>query len=391
MVDAASIDGFLKNALRACRSGDDLPWPNEWPTEFQSETALTMIWSRIDYHGICVLLHAANAQFHDWPKELKSRIAEEARLAGLWEFTHGAALANLLEALDQAGIEAVLMKGTALAYSVYHEPSARRRGDSDLLIQPSKLEQARNIFSQCNWHRDAQIHGVNHQECWLHKSAAHFEHSVDLHWEPSDRAVLQSVLKPDDFFEHKRPLLRLCSNAWRADPALTIIHEVINQKWHEAHGYWTEHGHIRGARRLIWSLDFGLLTDELDQQDWERLKNLCNDRGIGPLVAEALRGAASDLGTQMPESHIVELESMELRAEIATFFATSDSLTEFWLNLRSASSWKERARMIRKRGLPPREYLLTKYPAQAGWPTLLLQGRLLLETAGRVLRKAVAK
>ena len=166
---------------------------------------------------------------------------------------------------------------------------------------------------------------------------------------------------------------------------------MINQKWHEVHGYWTDHGHIRGARRLIWSVDFALQTGELDEHDWGRLIDLSKERGIGPLVAEALRGSASDLGAQMPESYIVELESMELRAEIAAFFATDDSLTEFWLNLRSASSWTERARMIRKRGLPPREYLLTKYPAQAGWPTPFLQGRLLLETAGRVLRKAVSK
>ena len=160
MVDAASIDSFLKVALRACRSGEDLPWPKEWQGEFQSETALKMFWSRIDYHGICVLLHAANTQFHDWPSKLISRIAEEARLAGLWEVTHGAALAKLLKALADAGVDAVLMKGTALAYSVYDDPSARRRGDSDLLIRPADLERARKVLSQCDWYRDAETHGA---------------------------------------------------------------------------------------------------------------------------------------------------------------------------------------------------------------------------------------
>jgi hypothetical protein len=46
---------------------------------------------------------------------------------------------------------------------------------------------------------------------------------------------------------------------------------------------------------------------------------------------------------------------------------------------------------LRARGLPPRGHLVQKYPGQAGWPTALLQGRLLVETAGRALRRLGAK
>lgn len=391
MVETASIDSFLTGTLRAIRSGQAAAWPEPLSDGWQSPEALTEFWSRIEYHGVAVLLHSAGALLNNWPEKMTDRIAEEARLVGLWEVTHGAALAKLVDALAEAGIEAVLMKGTALAYSVYDEPAARRRGDSDLLVRPSDLKQVRAVFKECGWHRDAEKHGVNHQEGWLHVSAAHFEHAVDLHWEPSDRAVLQRVLRPSDFFDHKRPLPRLADGAWRADPALIIIHEAINQKWHEAHGYWTEHGNIRGARRLIWSLDFDLLASVMEEADWQRLSSLCEERGIGPLVAEALRAAASDLGTNLPETRVAQLEKLELRAEIAAFFEATDNLTEFWLNLKSAPDWSERARMIRERGFPPREYLLSKYPAQSGWPTPLLQGRLLAETALRIVRKVISR
>ncbi|WP_299194670.1 nucleotidyltransferase family protein [uncultured Erythrobacter sp.] len=391
MVDTASIDTFLTSSLRAIRSGQAAVWPESEAGDWQSREALTEIWARIEYHGIVMLLHPAREHLQNWPEKMTSRIAEEARLVGLWEVTHAAALSRLVDALAQADIEAVLMKGTALAYSVYEEPAARRRGDSDLLVRPSDLERVREVFEECGWHRDAQTHGVNYQEGWLYVSAAHFEHSVDLHWEPSDRAVLQKVLKPDDFFDHKRPLPRLAQKAWRADPALTLIHETINQKWHEAHGYWTEHGNIRGARRLIWSLDFDLLAGVMEEADWRRLYALCQERGIGPLVAGALRAASSDLGTNLSEAHVVQLERLELRAEIAAFLGATDNLTEFWLNLRSAPDWGERARMIHKRGFPPRDYLVSKYPGQSAWPTLLLQGRLLTETALRIARKVIVR
>ena len=235
-------------------------------------------------------------------------IADEARVVSLWESTHAAAVAKLIDALDSAGIESVLMKGTALAYSVHEEPAARRRGDSDLLVRPDDLEQARLIFEANGWDRAEGPHGVSYQEAWLHKTATHFEHAIDLHWEPSDSAVIQKALTLHDFFDHKRPLPRLSDKAWRSDLAVTMIHETINQKWHISHGYLTEEGKISGARRLIWSVDFDVMSGAMNGADWERLLKLCEARKFGPLVAEALRGAESDLGTIVPEERVGQLE-----------------------------------------------------------------------------------
>ena len=109
------------------------------------------------------------------------------------------------------------------------------------------------------------------------------------------RPVIQRVLRAEDFFAHKRPLPRLSPAAYRADHVLTLIHEAINQKWHESHGYWAEDGRVKGSRRLIWSVDFDLLARALDAADWARLVELSGERGVSPLVAEALRGAAGDL------------------------------------------------------------------------------------------------
>ena len=317
-------------------------------------------------------------------------IADEARVVSLWESTHATAVAQLIDALDSAGIESVLMKGTALAYSVHEEPAARRRGDSDLLVRPDDLEQARLIFEANGWDRAEGPHGVSYQEAWLHKTATHFEHAIDLHWEPSDSAVIQKALTLHDFFDHKRPLPRLSDKAWRSDLAVTMIHETINQKWHISHGYLTEEGKISGARRLIWSVDFDVMSGAMNGADWERLLKLCEARKFGPLVAQALRGAESDLGTIVPEERVRQLEQMPLDPAIAAFFETTDKLSEFWLNLRSARGWGERVRMLRQRAFPSRDYLLDKYPQAGGWPTPFLQGRLMVETAGRVLRKVTA-
>lgn len=386
MLETSAIDAQLAGVLRAILKGEAAAWPERG---WNSGEELSAIWARIEYHGIPVLLHERANLLAGWPSKMLERIAEEARLIGLWEATHAASIAKLVGALDAAGIEAVLMKGTAIAYSLYDEPAARRRGDSDLLIRPADLDRTRTTLSECGWYRNDDPHGLVYQEGWLCE-AGHFVHALDLHWETSDRPVLQQVLAAEDFFAEKHLLPRLAPHAYRADHALTLIHETLNQKWHEAHGYWAEGGRVKGGRRLIWSVDFDLVARSLDDQDWERLALLCEQRGVGSLVADALRGAAGDFGTPLPQEVLGRLGARPTDPDVAAYFATSDSLGEFWLDLRTARSWRQRVEMIRDRGLPPRAHLVEKYPRQSGWPTALLQGRLLVETAGRMIKRAVS-
>ena len=391
MVETTAIDGFLGGALRAIRAGQAAGWPDVGPdADWSGSSALTAIWSRIEYHGIPLLLHQSADLLEQWPDPMRDRIAEEARLIGLWETTHVTALTKLLAAPDAAGIETVLMKGTAIAYALYDEPAARRRGDSDLLIRPADLARARAVFAACGWYRNDDPHGLTHQEGWLCDAAGHFVHALDLHWQPSDRPVLQRVLAAQDLFAHKQPLPRLSPHAFGADAAITLIHETINQKWHEAYGYWAEQGRVKGGRRLIWSVDFDLLVRTMADADWTRLVTLCAERGVGPLVAGALHGAARDLATPLPapvRGTLDALEAMPVDRDVAAYFATSDALGEFLLDLRTAHSWGDRIAMVRDRAFPPRAHLVEKYPQAAGWPTLALQLRLLGATAGRIVRK----
>ena len=390
MVETAAIDAFLGQTLRALRSGHAAEWIGAPGEDWDASDALNDIWSRIEVHGLFVLLHENAGLLTAWPNRMVDAIAEEARITGLWESTHAAALTRLLKALEAADIEAVLMKGTALAYSLHTEPATRRRGDSDLIIRPRDCERARSVLKDGGWYRNDDPHGLVFQESWLIDAAGQFVHALDLHWEPSDRPVLQRVLRLEDFFARKEPLPRLCEQAYRPDHALTLIHETLNQKWHITHGYWTEQGRVKGARRLIWSVDFDLLARGLDNHGWERLVALCEERGVGPLVAEVLRGAASDLDTPLPENVLAALEAQTADADLAQYFAGSDSLSEFWLDLRTATSWRDRLRMMRERSFPPRAHLMTKYPDHSRWPTVLLQARLMVETAGRILRRVTA-
>lgn len=390
MVDTSAIDAFLGEALWAVRAGYAAPWPQSPANAWNSSEELTAIWERIEFHGISLMLHEQSALLTDWPQKMQQRIAEEARLIGLWEMTHKAALAKLLEALHTAGIEAVLMKGTAIAYSLHDDPATRRRGDSDLLVRSKDRERTRDVLKAAGWHRNKDPHGLIFQEGWRNSDAGgHFSHFLDLHWEPSDRTVLQKVITSEDYFANRRPLPRLSQSAMRADHVLTLVHETLNQKWHLVRGYLAEQGRVTGSRRLVWSVDFALLSQALTEDDWVRLEAFCGERGVGPLVAEALRCAAKDLHLSMPDDILDRLAAMPLDPGITAYFEVNDNLREFWIDLRGARNWSDRITMLKERGLPPRSHLLEKYPDHASWPTALLQARSLAGTAGRLLRRII--
>lgn len=385
MLETSVIDEFLGASLSRLRTGAATAWPQEH--EWAGKDACDAVWSRLDFHGVALLFHGQDDALSNWPEPLVARIGEEARLMALWEATHRAALAQLIDHLDRARIKSILMKGTAIAYSLYTDPAARRRGDSDLLIQPRDIAAARDILEGAGWYRNADPHGLTHQEGWRFDSAGAFVHALDLHWEPSDRAALQRVLKREDIFATCRPLPRLDKAAYCASTQLTIVHEAINQKWHEVRGYWSGDEKIIGARRLIWSVDFDLLARSLTPADWRELIEFCSDRGIGPLVAAALSKAAKDLGTDLPAVFIEELAGQREDPAIAAYCNASDDFEEFWLNLRHAPGWRERVALLSDRGFPPAGHLRAKYPKQAGWPAAFLQARLLIETAARVIRR----
>ena len=381
MIDTSSVDGFLASALRALRSGGNVAWPHGDMPVWQA------IWSRIDYHGIPLLLHASKDRLDGWPAELRDRIDEEARLIVLWETTHHDTVTQVIGALDGGGIESVVMKGTALAYAFHKEAATRRRGDTDLLVRPADKERTRAIFRELGWYRRDDPHGLYSQEGWLHEAAGFFVHSIDLHWEPTDRPVLHDVLPIGRFFATRQPVPALGRGAFRPDLATMIIHATTNQKWHAQHGYEAEDGRLTSPRRLMWSVDFDLMTNSMTNADWDELTAHAAQVGIGPLVAEALLGAQEDLGTVLPDDALARLRNTPLDAGIQTYFSNADSLSQFWLDLKKTRGIAKKARLVRGRVFAPRAHLVEKYPMAKNWPTIALQGRLMVETAGRLVRR----
>src|SRR5688572_29743832 len=81
---------------------------------------------------ICERLRRQREDF-DWPQEICDALARETRLRTARELLRQQELISVLDVLSAEDIDPILLKGTALAYSLYDSPASRPRIDTDLL------------------------------------------------------------------------------------------------------------------------------------------------------------------------------------------------------------------------------------------------------------------
>jgi hypothetical protein len=365
-------DRFLADCVRAVLDDRQAP---AWPEGFTSRTQHEIVELRARFHGIAVLLGHAPEVLAGWPAPVADALRAEMRLAALWEELHRQMIAGIIEQLAGQGIAAMVMKGTALAYLYYSEPAARRRGDTDLLIRPEDLAGTRAVLEQAGCYRREDPHGLYYQETWLVDCGAGMVHSIDLHWQPSDRPVLQKILTADRFWHGRQPVARLSPHAAAPDALTMLVHGAVNQAWHVARGYSVEDTRVTGGRRLIWAVDYRKLTRGFSEAQWEALANFCETHDAAAIVHQALGGAQQDIGLAVPARVMERLARAASASPAGAYIADPDVVRDFWRDLGAADSLAVRLRLIRSLAFAPRSHLVEKYPRCAHWPTILLQLR----------------
>lgn len=261
--------------------------------------------SRADYHGVGPLLLArAGAQI----------FRGEAVARTMWELRHRHVLSLLLQALAAAGISCVAMKGTALAYDLYEEPSLRPRGDTDLLIAPADLQRTRAILEAQGfvafYDQAAEADAGRSQEPWTFPAPGGSSHDVDLHWQPLNGPSLEAVLPTAEALAGAVPLPRLCPEALALSHPHSLLHACVHRARHILSPYFSGGVAHYGGDRLIWLCDIDLLVKAMSPQDWEIVLDRAETAGIGPVCHGALADAGRLLGTTPPEAVLERLASL---------------------------------------------------------------------------------
>ncbi len=351
----------------------DLSW------EVPGDLSLSQLVDLADDHGVGPLLWHALESTRSPGLELREALAPGVRAAATRDIFIQRDMQVVLAALAAAGVRVLVIKGSALAYTVYPHPWLRPRTDTDLLVSRDDVPEATRALESCGYARsDALTSGslVSHQIAFERVDAHDVHHVVDLHWKIVNPQMLADSLPFDDLWQTAQrapslgPAARVPSAV--ASIALGCIHRLAHHQGHD---------------RLVWLFDLRLLSDPFCDADWEALTQLAGQRGIAGLCLDGLRQSRDRLGGRLPEPVEATL-AISAPAEPSRVYlqGTVHKRDVLVSDLSALGDWGSRLRLLREHAFPPAAFIRQRYGVDNPWPLPALYLHRLMSGAFRWVR-----
>jgi len=281
---------------------------------------------------------------------IRDELSRVARRQTAEELLHAVEVRAVLNALAAAGIRAVLLKGTPLAYTVYPSPACRPRSDTDLLVLKEDVSVARRVFASLDYRTTVYCDDLFSQFEMQKVDSYGVVHVFDCHWKISTQPAFADVLDYDEMLAHAQSVPALGVHAVAAGPLdallLACIHPVM---------------HHRNVERVLWTYDTHLLALRLTETEWERFANLAVDKKIAAVSAERLRLAQKLFNTRVcPE--VIRRLSADCDEPSAEYLGQNRRWHhELISSIKGVATWGDRLRLMSKVLFPGGNYMLAAY------------------------------
>lgn len=335
--------------FRALLAGADVSWAGlrMSAAEFLDACAFH------ETHALMYARSASRGEEDAWPKGVRDALADRVRAETAREMVRAAEVEGALAALHASGVRAILLKGTALAYTVYDTPAARPRLDTDLLIDAAHADAARtalmargysappycaDLFSQCQLEKTDRL-GVRHV--------------FDVHWKISAQPVFADVLTYADVASRAVPVPALGPHA----ETLAAVDALLLACIHPAM-------HHQNAERVLWTYDTHLLASRLTDNEFREFAQRARQKQVAAICAHELRRAEARLATRIPAEVVRALDAAAVEPSAAYLASHRRWHDEVASSLRAMPSLGDRVRLVREVLLPRPSYMLGAYGLQ---------------------------
>jgi hypothetical protein len=281
-------------------------------------------------------------------QEFVARVAPDRRVS---TSQLDAATAEALDAFDEAGIDALLLKGRALATLLYGGAERRAYSDVDLLIAPGAFDAAEGVLARLGY-VDAgaddgidDVGGVVHAQTWVRAVAESTDPpTVDLHrWLPGSRAAPELAWRA-----------LLARRAWiEVGGRQVAVLDRAGQAMHLA-THAAQHG--PSAEKHLTEL--GLALDLWSDDVWAPAAQLAGQIGATEVFAAGLRltprGAALASRLRLPETAELDWKIRHHHARPRGAFHMQA--------FAEAEGLRDRVEIVRRSLLPTRTWIVSQHP-----------------------------
>jgi hypothetical protein len=355
-----------------------------------TQAEIAHLLDRAWWHCVLPLLFERLGRGRHAPQGLVEPLRRESLARGMWELRHQQLLHRLGAELQHQNIRAICFKGTALAYTIYPKPHLRTRCDTDLLVDERDLPVCREILSHLGYARQPALPGelVSGEELWIWRHGEGASHAIDLHWRINNARSLAELFTYKELIARASPIPALGGLA-AVERVAGLIVGCIHRGLNKGEVHVAASGRPQGGDRLYWLYDIHLTAAGFDAGDWSRLLVLSREKGAAGIVLETLDLATRHFQTRVPDfvrdglrgppqNRRADryLQASRLRRELSDVFAGAGGAAKL--------------RYLREVLLPPRDYVISRYPdARMTWLPWLHLRRWAGGIAKRVrLRKA---
>jgi hypothetical protein len=268
-------------------------------------------------------------------------------------------LQGLIDRFARAGIDALLLKGAGLAYTLYPSPYLRPRSDLDVMVAGTALEHAERTLAAGGWMRPPEqdgelVTGQRHYTLAGRAGRSAFTEHLDLHWKVANRHLFGDAVAFEELLARAVPIAALGPHA----RTLSIPDALFVACLHRV-------AHHQDVIDLLWLWDIHLLASRLSVEERARFVGLAARASMRAVCARGLELASARFHTAGATALIAALRPLRgERPEPSARFLGGGlrHVDLLQTDLLALGGWRARLALVWQHLFPSAAYMQSAYP-----------------------------
>jgi len=253
-------------------------------------------------------------------------------------------LEDVVSHLTAEGVPVILLKGAALAETVYRNASVRPMVDLDLLMRQEDVPTALRVLSVMGYEPAHAEHRAGYLFTYKNEMVlveiGEVKAPIEIHWSLFGPLYYQHAVPLDWFWQTALPVRIGNASAWMLGPEAQVLHLC---------GHMPLQHSGEGGPRLLWLHDVAeVIAFYQEQIDWDQVLARAQAYDLVLPLQEILTRVSDEWHAPIPPDVLEQLRALRPSRDEERIFArltTADrSAQRFWVDLASMPGWGPRLR-----------------------------------------------